>query len=536
MQDKPIISTTESTARVGTKAPWASGSSMEDADRAVLRGLLEGESEPMVVLALNGNLVGWNRAMEVLLGRVPVAEGGTIFDLVTPASHASWHGWLLRLVNGENVPAVRTCIPEANGQEVWVDASLFAVSLGEDRVLARVRFRDRTRETRAEAAQRASEERFRMLCAMAPVGVFQTDPEGRLTYTNQRWRQLAGLYSAAEPRGLWWQAVHPEDRARVVDLWQSSLRHGNEFFAEFRFLVERGQARWGRTRIAQQAGSDGRVAYCIGTSEDVTDLKRVQSDLAAARDAAMESARLKTQFLSNISHEIRTPMNGVLGMLELLMGTELTESQQRYAGIARESADILLGVMEDILDFSRLEAGRLKLSPQPFSPAEVLSEVIRHASLLADARGISMRLELDPRVPAQVIGDGNRLQQVLAKLVGNAVKFTPEGSVLVRCHQLSVDGQRCLLRFEVVDTGIGIPPGAVERIFHPFVQVDGEPTRRHGGTGLGLALVKQLVELMGGEVKVESVLGSGSTFWFHLTFPLADRQFTREGPGFRRSE
>ena len=146
MQDKPMTSTTESTARVGTKAPWASGSSMEDADRAVLRGLLEGESEPMVVLALNGNLVGWNRAMEVLLGRVPLAEGGTIFDLVTPASHASWHGWLLRLVNGENVPAVRTCIPGVNGEEVWVDASLFAVSLGEDRVLARVRFRDRTRE------------------------------------------------------------------------------------------------------------------------------------------------------------------------------------------------------------------------------------------------------------------------------------------------------------------------------------------------------------------------------------------------------
>lgn len=536
MQDKPITSTMETTARVGTKAPWASGASMEDADRAVLRGLLEGESEPMVVLALNGNLVGWNRAMEVLLGRVPPAEGGTIFDLVTPASHASWHGWLLRLVNGENVPAVRTCIPEANGQEVWVDASLFAVSLGEDRVLARVRFRDRTRETRAEAAQRASEERFRMLCAMAPVGVFQTDPEGRLTYTNQRWRQLAGLYSAAEPRGLWWQAVHPEDRPRVVDLWQSSLRHGNEFFAEFRFLVERGQARWGRTRIAQQAGSDGRVAYCIGTSEDVTDLKRVQSDLAAARDAAMESARLKTQFLSNISHEIRTPMNGVLGMLELLSATELTESQQRYAGIARESADILLGVMEDILDFSRLEAGRLRLTPQPFSPGEVLSEVMRQASLLADARGVLMTLEVDPRIPAQVIGDGARLQQVLSKLVGNAVKFTPEGSVRLRCHQLSVDGQRCLLRFEVVDTGIGIPPAAVERIFHPFVQVDGEPTRRHGGTGLGLALVKQLVELMGGEVRVESVLGSGSTFWFHLTFPLVERGSSVREPGFRKSE
>lgn len=523
MTDKPVTKPMESGARMAIKTLWASGASMEEADRAVLRGVLDGESDPMLVLALNGDLVGWNRALEQLLGRVPQMEGGTIFDLVAPAAHATWHGWLLRLVNGEGIPAVRTCILEASGKEVWVDASVLAVSLGEDRVLARVRLRDRTRETQAEAAQRASEERFRMLCALAPVGVFQTDPEGRLTYTNQRWRQLAGLFSAAEPRGVWWQAVHPEDRPRVVDLWQGCLRHGNEFVAEFRFLVDRGQIRWGRTRIAQQAGPDGRVAYCIGTSEDVTDLKRVQGELAAARDAAMESARLKTQFLSNISHEIRTPMNGVLGMLELLGATELTEAQQRYAGIARESAEILLGVMEDILDFSRIESGRLRLVPAPFSPREVVTEVMRQASLQADARGVSMQMEIDPKVPQRVVGDGGRLHQVLAKLVGNAVKFTPEGSVRVRCLLLSVDGQRCLLRFEVIDTGIGIPPGSVERIFHPFFQVDGEPTRRHGGTGLGLALVKQIVELMGGEVRVESVVGSGSTFWFHLTFQLPDR-------------
>ncbi len=523
MPDKMPTVGGDAASRVGMKSPGALGALVEEADRVILRGLLEGEGEPTMILALNGVVVGWNRAVELLVG--PIAPNGdaTVFDVVPADAHASWHGWLLRLVNGENLPSVRTSVRDAAGEDVVVDASLFAVSVGEDRLLARVRLRDRSRETKAEAAHRASEERFRMLCAMAPVGVFQTDPKGRLTYTNQRWRNLAGLLSAAEPRGLWWQAVHPEDRQRVIDLWESSLRHGNEFLAEFRFLVDRGHARWGRTRIAQHSGTDGRVAYCIGTCEDITDLKRVHADLAGARDAAMESARLKTQFLSNISHEIRTPMNGVLGMLELLASTELSELQQRYAGIARESAEILLGVMEDILDFSRLEDGRLRLMPSAFSPAEVLEGVIRQFEAQADSRGIVLGVELDPRVPARAVGDSVRLHQVLAKLVGNAIKFTPEGRVRVRCLLLSAESRRCLLRFEVIDTGIGIPPAALDRIFQPFVQVDGAPTRRHGGTGLGLALVKHLVELMGGEVWVESTEGLGSTFWFHLTLPLADR-------------
>ncbi len=523
MQPKPPTLVREPQTPVAARDPQTPWGQVDPVDRAVLRGWLEGEGDPTLVMALNGLLIGWNRAMESLVGTLAEVDAPTIFTLVPTMARASWQGWLQRLVLGEEVPPVRVLLREASGQETGADATLCAVSLREDRVLVRVRFRDRTRETRAEAAQRASEERFRMLCGLAPVGVFQTDPQGRLTYTNLRWRNLAGLHTVAEPRGLWWQAVHPEDRPRVIALWESSLRHGNEFLAEFRFLVERGQSRWGSTRIAQHSGTDGRVAYCIGTSEDITDLKRIQSDLSTARDAAMESARVKTQFLSNISHEIRTPMNGVIGMLDLLTATELTESQQRYAGIARESAEILLGVMEEILDFSRLEAGRVRLVPSPFSPREILDGVLRQFAPQAEARGITLSLESEIPVAQELMGDAARLRQVLVKLVGNAIKFTQEGGVRLRCQQLSADATRCLLRFEVVDTGIGIPAEARERIFQPFVQVDGEPTRRHGGTGLGLALVRQWVQLMGGEVRVESTVAAGSMFWFHLTFPCATR-------------
>ena len=523
MQPKSSTLARERPSPVAARDPRTPWGQVDPVDRVVLRGWLEGEGEPTLVMGLNGVLIGWNRAMESLVGPLAESDAPTVFSLVPATAHASWQGWLQRLVLGEEVPTARVLIQDASGPEISADATLCAVSLREDRVLVCVRFRDRTRETRAEAAQRASEERFRMLCGLAPVGVFQTDPQGRLTYTNQRWRNLAGLHTVAEPRGVWWQAVHPEDRPRVIALWESSLRHGNEFLAEFRFLVERGQSRWGRTRIAQHSGTDGRVAYCIGTSEDITDLKRIQSDLSSARDAAMESARVKTQFLSNISHEIRTPMNGVIGMLDLLSATELTESQQRYAGIARESAEILLGVMEEILDFSGLEAGRVRLVPAPFSMRELLEGVIHQFAPQAEGRGIALSLEAEAQIPAELIGDSARLRQVLVKLVGNAIKFTPEGGVRLRCQPLSADATRCVLRFEVIDTGIGIPVEARERIFQPFVQVDGEPTRRHGGTGLGLALVRQMVQLMGGEVRVESTVSAGSLFWFHLTFPSATR-------------
>lgn len=520
------------TTRVGGEAPGASpvGLSPEGsralrervgpADEAVVRGLLEAVREPTLVLALNGAVICWNRAWEELSGRLPVAGSSSVFEVIPGEARAKWQGWLLRLVGGETLPAVQTTILRGS-EPVRVEVVMMPVSLGEDRIVARVRFRDCTQESVAEEAQRAGDERFRMLCALAPMGVFQTDAQGRLTYTNQRWRNLAAMHSVDEPRGLWWQAVHPDDRPRVLQLWENSVRHGSEFVAEFRFLVDRGRVRWGRTRIAQHAGTDGRVAYFIGTSEDISDLKQVQADLAKARDAAMESARLKTEFLTNVSHEIRTPMNGVLGMLELLGATELTASQRRYASIARESAEILMGVIEDILDFSRLEEGRLRLLAEAVDLRELVGALGEQFRPQAEAKGLRLAVEADGHLPAWVRADPVRVTQVLSKLVANAVKFTEEGSISVRCLLLSADADRCVVRFEVQDTGIGIPREAQERIFQPFVQVDGGVTRRHGGSGLGLAVAGQLCELMGAEIRVESAPGMGATFWFDVTLPLA---------------
>ncbi len=504
---------------LGDMPPGVIGAN-ETGDLMVIRGMLSGEGEPTLLAALNGQMVAWNGGFEELGGVEALARNDNVLDLVPGSVQATWHGWLLRLVNGESVATTRTLFCKPGAPEFPVEVSMVPVTLGEDQVLARIRIRDRSRETREETARRVSDERFRVLCALAPVGVFQTDAHGRLTYTNDRWRRLAGLNHVTDPRGVWWQAVHPEDRPRVSELWKSSVQHGHEFLAEFRFMMARGQVRWGRTRISQQSGMDGRVESCIGTSEDITDLKRIEAELGRARDAAMESARLKTQFLSNISHEIRTPMNGVLGMLELLMASDLTPQQKGFAGIARESAEQLMGVMGDLLDFSRLEAGRMVLSPVVFEPAAVLEGIRRQFESRAGGLGLELDCQLDAYVPSRLSGDPIRLHQVLAKLVDNGLKFTREGRVTVRILLLSADDRRCVVRFEVTDTGPGIESEAMPRLFQPFVQLDGGPTRQHGGAGLGLALARQLVELMGGTIRVESSPGDGATFWFHVALHL----------------
>lgn len=490
-------------------------------DLEMMRASLSDSPEPGLFLDLNGDVMAWNSPFrELACGTAGSTVPRTVFDMLPESEHARWRGWLQRLMEGEHLPSVQGVVRSADGVLHQVDGALLVVQVAEDRVVVRAQLHDRSRESRAEAARRESEDRFRTLCAMAPVGVFQTDPEGRLTYTNERWRRFGGLHQVTEPRGVWWQVVHPEDRPRVLGLWESCRRHGHEFLAEFRLLVGHGQTRWGRSRIAQRSGLDGRLQMFIGTTEDITDLKRVEAELSAARDAAMESARVKAQFLSNVSHEVRTPMNGVLGMLELLGETPLTSQQRRYAQIASESASVLLRLLEDILDFSRLDAGRLRLESVPFAPAALVREQVELFQSKAAGKGIRLDLRLDPRLPATVSGDPVRLRQVLGNLLGNAVKFTGQGGVTAACETVSADADRCVLRFEVVDTGPGIPEEAIPRLFQPFYQVDAELTRRHGGTGLGLAIVRQLVELMGGEVRVESAVGEGSRFWFHVPFLL----------------
>src|SRR5262245_14692670 len=421
-----------------------------------------------------------------------------------------------RVKEGEYVIATR------NGEtRIWdfSSAPLGRLPDGRRRVISMAM--DVTERKWAEEALRASEERFRTLAKATNDAVWDWDLATDKIWCNEGMFTLFGYQLPnSEANPAWWlERVHPDDRAAVEAFIFDVLR-GKElsWVDEYRFRCEDASYKdvYDRGYIIRDA--NGKATRMIGAMLDITARKRAEETLRQAKEVAEGANRAKDEFLANVSHEIRTPMNAILGMTELVLDTPLADDQRQCLRTVKSAADNLLGVINDLLDFAKIEAGKVELDPADFSLRSAVGNTLRALAARAHHKGLELVCNVQPDVPDALIGDAGRLRQVLLNLVGNAIKFTEQGEVVVQVEgEASAEPgvrQEVVLRFSVRDTGIGIPADQQDRIFRAFEQEDTSTTRKYGGTGLGLTIAARLVAVMGGQIRVTSAPGQGSTFVF----------------------
>ncbi len=349
-------------------------------------------------------------------------------------------------------------------------------------------------------------------------GVIITDLTGTITNWNPAAESVFG-YAAAEMLGrtpdLLYGARQADGQTASI---LKSVRRDGRWAGQIHFTRKDNRSGIAETVVVPLRTDDDHLVAAIWVNEDVTERKRYEETLRGAKEQAETANIAKSQFLATMSHEIRTPMNGVLGMLDLLLHTPLSEEQRRYTETARESGEGLLVVIDDILDFSKMEAGKLSIESTDFDLRELVEAVLDLLMRQAQAKGIEISALIDPSVPTRLRGDPGRVRQVILNLTGNAVKFTGNGGVAITVLKMRETDDRVEIRFEIEDTGIGIAKDRQKEIFNEFTQADPSTTRRFGGTGLGLAISKKLVELMKGRIGFTSEAGKGSTFWFAVEF------------------
>jgi two-component system sensor histidine kinase/response regulator len=364
-------------------------------------------------------------------------------------------------------------------------------------------------------------ERLSLATSVAAVGVWEWDVANSSMTWDETMSQIYGFKLTPEnPYQQWSRTVLPEDLPLAEGALDTVLKKKSRSAVDFRIRRADGSIRYLAAAEGPVLDDQGNVSKIIGVNIDVTSRKEAEADLHRAKEEAEAANRAKSEFLANMSHEIRTPMNGIMGMTELVLDTELDSEQREYLTLAKISADSLLSLINDILDYSKIEAGKLDIDAIDFNLGDCLGDTMKTLSLRAHQKGLELAFEIEPNVPDAIVGDPGRLRQIVLNLVGNAIKFTEQGEVVLSVQLMThVEGE-VQLRFTVADTGIGIAPDKQSAIFEAFRQADGSMTRKYGGTGLGLTISSRLVELMGGRIWVDSVQGEGSHFHFTANFKV----------------
>jgi PAS domain S-box-containing protein len=495
---------------------------------SLVHGAFSASAIGMAVTELDLTVVLSNGALERLLGR-PAAEltGRRLSDFAHVEDRAAAQRHDDAVIAAE--PAgfhTERCITRPDATPVWIGltASVLPDTEGRPRHLL-LQAVDITTHKAAELDLERERRRLTDAQALAHVGSWEWNLDTDEVVWSEELAAIFGhaIEDTAHKPSDWMGTVHPDDVEQVNRAVDEAMNLGSTE-NEYRIIRPDGQVRW---LLGHRRGIDGpHGRRMVGTIQDITERRleeerRRDAEALAAqalRDserAALDASHMKSQFLANMSHEIRTPMNGVLGMLDALLHSALTEDQQRHAETARRSAESLLTIIDDVLDFSKIEAGRLELEAEAIDLVELTGELRHLLWPRAQERGLRLVVALDPAVPDVVLGDVVRLRQVLVNLITNAIKFSEDGEIVVTIEPESGDR----VRFVVADQGIGIDEETLGRLFEPFTQADASTTRRFGGTGLGLAISRQLAELMGGTIEATSRPGVGSSFRFTARFP-----------------
>jgi PAS domain S-box-containing protein len=505
--------------------------------------ILDTAMDAIVTFDAENAVSSWNPQAVAMFGWEKEEAIGLKIDeaIIAPEYRAAY----LRTVNGYRTSApgpllnnrIEIIAKRRTGEEFPAELSITPAET-QGGYLFTAFIRDITERKQAENERHRLTENIRLLLDSTGEGIYGIDVFGNCSFVNNAAAKLLG-YSVEEMLGQNMHHLvhhhHPDGSAYDASGCPiaRSFKEGTHCRVDDEVFWRRDGAAIPVEYSAFPIRSGAKVLGSVVTFADITERKRAEAELLKAKEGAESASLAKSEFLARMSHEIRTPLNGVVGMIDLLAATELSDAQQRYARLARTSADALLSVISDILDFSKIEAGKVEIEATEFDLRELLETLIEMLSPAAAKKRLELACFLRPDVPARLIGDPTRIRQVLTNLINNALKFTSKGCVSVCAVVDRVEPDGVVIRVDVEDTGIGVPADRLTRLFKSFSQVDTSTTRKFGGTGLGLAISKALVELMGGEIGVHSQEGKGTTFWF--TIKLRQVQINHDLPAPGRS-
>ncbi|HNG49194.1 MAG TPA: response regulator [Plasticicumulans sp.] len=486
------------------------------------RSVVEGNINGLLVVGPDGRIDLVNPALARMFGYTVEDLRGRSIDELLPAAMRTRH--VAEREHYMQVPSGRTM---GSGRDLYAqrrDGSVFPVEVSlspffEDGVTwVQAIVSDITERKHSEALVRKMRDRLQLATDAAGIGVWEWDVVSNTLLWDDWMFRLYHLPEheriAVLPYQIWHDRCHPGDLERLEALLAAAVAGTDSFDTEFRIVLPSGELRWIRAASVVERDAAGRALRLVGVNQDVTAQRVLETRLLDARDAAEAASRAKSDFLANMSHEIRTPMNAILGLCQLLLDGELNRRERDYLGKIYTSSRALLGILNDILDYSKIEAGALTLEVTDFNLDELLDTAADLFSVRTDEKGVELVFDVAPTVPELLYGDPLRLGQVINNLIGNAVKFTERGIIHVRVDIASQGDNHLELRIAVRDTGIGMSGEQCTKLFEAFSQADSSTSRKYGGTGLGLAICRRLVALMGGDIRVDSTPGEGSTFTF----------------------